>query len=120
MARTSVRGVVREGKTTDLGRIVLQRLDDASGWVTGRVLYDDGAPALGAALVDDLFETTPVKADGTFRTRLPAGEGLLVVDLNGAAAWPGARADDSPHPARSTPPQGARRGVRGRSAQRRT
>ena len=83
-----VRGVVRQAKTTDLGRIVLQSEAETVGTVVGKITYDDGTPALGAAIVGEYFSETPVKIDGSFATRLPAGEGAILITLKGAAGWP--------------------------------
>lgn len=93
MARRKLKGFVRDGQTTDLGRIVLQRLEDATGVVAGRVLYDDGMPAIGAVLVGDGFEKTPVGPDGKYSVRLFAGKGTVVIDLAAAVGWPRAAAN---------------------------
>lgn len=92
-AGRKLEGLVRDGQTTDLGRIVLQRLEDATGVVAGRVLYDDGTPAIGAVLVGDGFDKTPVGSDGKYSVRRFAGKGTVVVDLAAASGWPAAAAN---------------------------
>ena len=88
MAGRKLEGFVRDGQTTDFGRIVLQRLEDATGVVAGRVLYDDGTPAIGAVLVGDGFQKTPVGANGKYSVRRFAGKGTVVIDLAAAVGWP--------------------------------
>jgi hypothetical protein len=97
MAQQTIKGVVRDGQTTDLGRIVLQRFEDATGVVEGRVLYDDGTPAIGAVLVGNGFDKTPVGTGGRYSVRLPAGKGTVVVDMETAVGWPRTAADIGRH-----------------------
>jgi len=87
--RTDAWGIVRAGETTDLGDIVLKRERVEPGWVEGRVLYEDGTPALGARLQNcSLIMPERVGAGGKFRKQLPGGTGTLVVMLGGAPGWP--------------------------------
>ena len=72
-----VRGVVREGEMTDFGTVVIKAEEQAVGTVEGKLLLADGQPATGAVLIGDFFESSPVKADGRFQMRLPAGKSLL-------------------------------------------
>ena len=87
--------VVREGHTRDLGDIVLVAEEDGMGWIEGRLLFDDGTPALGADLIDpgvhpfgEYPEHTPLTAQGGFRERLPVGESWLAFELGRAPRWP--------------------------------
>jgi protocatechuate 3,4-dioxygenase beta subunit len=102
-AAQEVKGQVRTGQTTDLGDIVLATAAAVTGWVEGRVLYDDGTPALGAELVvEGVLRGKAVAADGGFRHQVPAGEAQLAFDLRGLPRWPrsGFR-PDNPAPERA-------------------
>lgn len=93
MAQQTAGGTVRANQTTDLGQIIVQRLEDATGWVEGRVLYDDGTPALGTELGSDGPMGAPaVGADGDFRFHLMAGENAVDFNLSQAPGWPASAA----------------------------
>jgi len=93
MAQQTAAGTVRANQTTDLGQIVVQRLEDATGWVEGRVLYDDGMPALGTELGSDgPMGATAVGAEGDFRFHLMAGENAVDFNLSQAPGWPASAA----------------------------
>jgi hypothetical protein len=84
-ALTKVKGMVTPDAITDLGKIVLTSLEEATGWVEGRVLYDDGTPALGARMLPrilprETFKTETVAADGSYRKQdIPAGKRILLL-----------------------------------------
>lgn len=84
--------VVREGRIRDLGDIVLTAEEDGMGWIEGRLVFDDGTPALGADLIDPGVSIstghTPLAAQGGFRQRLPVGESWLAFELGRAPRWP--------------------------------
>jgi|GEM_PF-1833751 len=86
--RMWVPGVIPPGETADLGDIVLVPEAEGTGWVEGRILFDDGTPVLGAAPIEDDFTREQVGADGGFRMKLPVGEGMVAVELAGAPLWP--------------------------------
>ena len=93
MAQQTAAGTVRANQTTDLGRIIVQRLEDATGWVEGRVLYDDGTPALGTELGSDgPMGATAVGAEGDFRFHLMAGQNAVDFNLSQASGWPSSAA----------------------------
>jgi hypothetical protein len=83
-----VRAVVRPNQTTDFGDIILATEEQGTGWVQGRILFDDGTPALGAGIIGDYFKLVPVKADGSFRRQLPIGKLQVAIDISGAPLWP--------------------------------
>lgn len=87
-ANSRVSGLVNAGQTADLGSIILVPEAEATGWVEGHILYEDGSPAIGAALVTKSFVKIPVEADGGFRTKLSVGKTVLVVELASAPGWP--------------------------------
>ena len=93
--RSTVTGVVRQGETTDLGDIVLVPEEVGAGWVEGRILFDDGTPALGAELNRFVFARATIGPDGRFRAQLPVGARMLLVDLHGEPRWPRARLYES-------------------------
>jgi hypothetical protein len=92
---------------TDLGTIIVRRLEDVTGLVEGRLRYDDGSPVLGAVLHEWLGAARPgptgpsslIDADGKYpRARLFEGQSMLVFELKGAAGWPAAKAKlDKPY-----------------------
>ncbi len=94
MAQQSVVGTVTANQTTDLGQIVVKRLEDAAGWVEGRVLYDDGTPALGTELGSDgpIGGATAVGAEGAYRIQLMVGENAVDFKLSLAPGWPASAA----------------------------
>jgi hypothetical protein len=57
-----------------------------SGWAAGRVLYEDGTPVLGAAVMGDFKDQ--VEADGGFRVQLAPGRNTAIIDLAEAICWP--------------------------------
>lgn len=79
---------IKTGEVTDLGDIVLVSLEKGSGWIEGRVLYEDGTPALGATIYGGGFDAKPVEADGSFEKRLPLGKNNLIVGMEDLARWP--------------------------------
>ncbi len=80
---------IKDGKTTDLGRVVWQPAEtaDAAGWVEGRVLYDDGSPALGATL-GDMMKTQRVATDGSYRRELHQSKPTFNIHLANVDGWP--------------------------------
>ena len=84
-----VKSSIKDGQTTDLGRVIWQPAEtaDAAGWVEGRVLYDDGSPALGAVL-SEMMQTQAVAADGSYRWQLHQSKPTIVINLANVDGWP--------------------------------
>jgi beta-lactamase regulating signal transducer with metallopeptidase domain len=61
--------------------------DPASGWVAGRVVYEDGTPALGTAVLRD-FSRGPLLPEGRFQVRLRGGSNAVRLDLCETTCWP--------------------------------
>lgn len=84
--------VVRRGETTDLGETVLAYQGTESGWVEGRVLFDDGTPALGATILEQFVvggsQSIVVAYDGSYRVQLHEDARMVGVDLRGVPRWP--------------------------------
>ncbi len=87
-APARVNTVVVADQTADLGVIQMERVEDAAGWVTGHIVYDDGSPALGAMYMGDWFTHHPIDVDNGYRIQLLAGDNVIDFDLRGALAWP--------------------------------
>ena len=84
---TSKEATIRAGETTDLGDVVLVPKEMSHGWVEGRVLFEDGTPALGA-VVADFHGNTIVGPAGRFRQQIPADRREIRVSLGNVAQWP--------------------------------
>ena len=100
-ALTKVKGMVTPDAITDLGKIVLTSLEEATGWVEGRVLYDDGTPALGARMLPRIqtrppFKIETVAADGSYRKQVRVGKINIGVSLDGLPRWPRTESLESP------------------------
>ena len=99
---------LRAGGTTDFGDIELKPKraeEERSGTVEGRVLFDDGTPALGTIVsVPRLGRSVnrgPVGLDGAFRLGCPEDGGLLIIDLADTPVWPRAQIAKDLSPLRS-------------------
>jgi len=114
-APSRVSNIVRADETTDFGDITLVRIERVTRWVEGRILYEDGSPAIGAlygspaigALLGGskyFFHRGSVREDGSFRQQLSevyiggvkvAGQPILMVALATSSGWPRASAPAS-------------------------
>lgn len=90
-----IRGRVEADGVTTLGPLILQRVEDAYGHVSGRVVMADGTPALGAETALQPFvssfvsgEQGRVHGSGEFRVSGEPGTPFLVVNLKGCDLWP--------------------------------
>ena len=101
VAPESLKAQVVGGKTTDLGTLKLQRIEDVYAWIEGTLKYDDGSSVIGATNhgladgVSSMGTMMPrgfkgagrIGQDGTFRVRLPAKRHYVAFDLSNAAGW---------------------------------
>lgn len=80
-------GVVRADAVSDFGTIVLLPQENRTGWVGGRVLYDDGTPALGACFRDG-YQIRSVDGNGFYRKEVYAGRSVVEIGLAGVPRFP--------------------------------
>jgi hypothetical protein len=83
--------LVKPGELTDLGDLLLETEQKywPTGWVEGKVLFEDGTAALGARLRSpDIRDAITIGADGGFRQEVKADTGILALHLSNVARWP--------------------------------
>jgi beta-lactamase regulating signal transducer with metallopeptidase domain len=76
-----ISGRIEAGKSVDLGTMALQRRTEEITRIKGRVLYEDGSPALAAQVAHNV-----VSKDGSFDVQVNAAD-PLAIDLHSAPGW---------------------------------
>jgi len=91
--KMEVTGHVEPGQTLDLGDVPLRKNEPTESRITGRLLYDDGKPLIGASFASHFDSTEFIGRDGKYQTGLPVGRGNLILNLTGVPGWCGLGAD---------------------------
>jgi hypothetical protein len=90
-AESEFGALVKPGEVTDLGDLVLASEQKywPTGWVEGKVLFEDGSSVLGARLrAPDIRGATTIGPDAGFRQEVKAESGILALHLANVARWP--------------------------------
>jgi hypothetical protein len=76
---------VSEGET-EVVKVVLKPLSEVIGTVAGRIVYEDGSPALGAGI--GAFRPEQVNVEGAYEVQVRKDQPTFSINLQNADGWP--------------------------------